>query len=388
MAGKDYSRDWYGFGPGTAGETAQERARRINAGMMANVGGGAKSLAEMDYRHGLQFGKSGERNIRGETYGGTGGYEGLGGYRKYLSRAEADKVYKAAEAKYLAENDALARSDLGLLDPAKMFSGSGVAEGRKLGNDPLYSLKPLEGEPPDAYIARVKKLAPEFASSLEQDAEAMEELFPGMGADMKAKLEAKAKQDAIDAQTKSVNDRIDQFSREMMSGINPNDPRVRELNAVIGSRAGSESLGRGLGRGGYSEMARGAATASALGQYDMQRKQMGMEALDRLRQENLARAGLGQQTAQFDAQMKQSWMDRQAQASRQAFEDAAQAKAAKEGGLWGLAGGLVGGYFGGAKGAEAGYSAGAKYGAGRTAGSTTYTSPYKYGGGGMGGGGY
>lgn len=309
------------------------------------------------------------------------GYLSLGNYKKYLSQDEAAALTRGRAEKWDKETSGWDKDWSGII-------GTEKSSRERILEDPLEWARPQEGEPPQAFIQRLKvQGAKEYAAALESDPDAMDELFPeqGVGDELRKKLGQAGTQTAAERQTASVNARIDAFAKEMMGPLNANDPRARQIRDIVGNQAGQSAMSRGLGRGGYSEMARQQGTENMLTQYDMQRKQMGMAALDQLRNENLQRAQLGQQSEQFDAQMKQGMQDRWAAASRQAFEDKSNAAAAQAGGLLGVGGAVVGGYFGGPKGAEAGYNAGSKWGAGMTAGKYTYSPPQQYYGGYSGG---
>lgn len=146
------------------------------------------------------------------------------------------------------------------------------------------------------------------------------------------------------------------FAAQMMKPFDQNDPYAQSVIRAASSAADRSAAGRGI-RGGLASSGVANAAAQAGTAVNMQRNQLGLNALQsaegiRLQDTQMAQHAYDQEYTNTMGQMGQQY----------------EAGKAQNQGMWGTVGGVVGGvagaYFGGPMGAQAGFQAGSQLGAG------------------------
>lgn len=180
-----------------------------------------------------------------------------------------------------------------------------------------------------------------------------------LAAEEKAKADAEeedAKKSDADTQAQ-----IQKFIKATMT-LDPNDPYAQQVAQSAQNMSSQQSEAQGLGRAGMSSYASDLATKSALGGYQNQRQQMGMQGLGMLQQQRGMQRNFGEGRRQFNLGF-QNQLDMQANGLDQQAYESSQGQRQ---GIGGLIGGAVGalGFLGGPALGAATMAAGAGLGAG------------------------
>lgn len=304
-----------------------------------------------------------EKRRKYERFGNTGQDIGVGLLRNFIGGplGQIESAYGLASGKPTA----------GINDAIGLGFGDGTTFNDMMNEDVYNSLSP------DEWTAFTKMPSHKQQEFISKRLLEISQRNPEIAAEDRAAAREAAKQKSQEDWRNETMTKLGAFADEMGMSVEQlmqrGDMGIKQVGATGANQAGQAAYAAGLGTGGVSALNTQRAYADAQQNYQLQRKQLGANALSNLGSMQQQQYMNDEDRRRYEQGMNMQMQQAEAQASQQAYQQQQQAA----GGTLGMIGGAVGAYFGGAGGATAGYQLGSSLGQSNYTQNNPYNA-YKY----------